>query len=251
MPSFVLETIDFDSTLKKHSTKGEIKIKFASPEVFQYISKNTKTQDEFLKSLKGLSWCDVYFKYKISPFKPFSWKYLLKNFIYKNSLHDNKKTKWLVNFLFGKNQDSHIYLNENTEDNFSVYPLLLKIKSYKTYKRDVAIVTFFKSISDVKIAETEKEKKELDLRFKEETKKLRSYITHKEVEEKLARDGYSKLATGLYLKISTKSGLPQLVVDEELYDFDMKNGWSHKQMCEIMSLAFSIYLNKRIKVQHL
>lgn len=251
MPSFVLKVIDFQSTLKKHSRTGKMEIKFASPEVFQYISKSSKTQEEFLKSLEGLSWCDVYIRYKISPFKPFSWKYLVKNFIYKKSLHKKRYIKLPINIFLNEDKDSHIYLNEADEDPSSVYPLLLKIKSYKTFKRDIAVISFFKSISNLKTAETNQEKEELELKFKQETKKLRSFITHKEVEFKLEKDGYIRLAIGLYLKINTKSGLPQLVVDEDLYDFDMKNGWSHNQMCQIMSLAFSLYLNKKFEVYHL
>lgn len=249
MPNFVLKAMDFQSTLKKHSNKGEMEIKFASPEVFEYLSKSTKTQDEFLKSLKGLSWCDVYVKCTISPLKPFLWKYLIKNFILKNSLHKNKKTRYIAEYFL--DSDEHIYLNEPKEDLLSVYPILIKIKSYKTYKRDIAIIAFFKSISNLDQPKTKEEKEAFELKFKEETKKLRSFITHREVEKKLEKDSYKKLAVGLYLKINTKSKLPQLVVDEDLYDFDMKNGWSHKQMCEIMSLAFSIYLNKKIRVYYL
>lgn len=251
MPNFVLKAVDFQSTLKKHSNKGKMEIKFASPEVFEYISKSSKTQDEFLKSLKGLSWCDVYVKYKISPFNPFSWKYFIKNFIFKNGLHKNKTVGKIAKSFLNDDSYSYIYLNEQKEDWSFVYPILLKIKSYKTYKRDIAVITFFKSISDLDNPKTDEEKKEFELKFKHETKKLRSFITHKEVEKKLEKDSYKKLAVGLYLKINTKSGLPQLVVDEDLYDFDMKNGWSHNQMCEIMSLAFSIYLKKKIQVYHL
>lgn len=251
MPGFSLKAVDFQSTLNNHSLKGKIEVKFASPEVFQYVSKTKKTQDEFLKSLKGLSWCDVYIKDRISLFKPYSWKLLVKNYIYKNSLHKNSKLKNLVSLFLKNDSENHVFLNERNDSPLYFYLLLLKIKSYKTYKRDIAVITFFKNLTNLKIAETKEEKEEIELKFKQETKKLRSYITHEEVERRLEKDGYTRLAIGLYLKIKTKSDFPQLVVDENLYDFDMKNGWSYNQMCQIMSMAFSLHLNKKLEVCHL
>jgi hypothetical protein len=246
MPSFVFETVNFHKTLKNHSSSGQLEIKFAFPEMSEYISKSNKTQDQFLKSLKGLSWCDVYLNYKLSLLDFKSWKYAIKNFIYFSGLAENP----FIAKFFNISKRKELFLKEDGEQKKTIFPLLLKIKSYKTYKRDIAVTAFFKNIQNLKQAGSEQEKKELEVLFNNETKKLRSYISHNEVEQRLTRDGYTKLATGMYLKINTRSKLPQLVVDEKLYDFDMKNGWSHNQMCNIMSLAFSIYLNKEIKVCH-